>query len=231
MHHIMTYLREINTVSIIFRLVLATLFSGIIGIERGAKKRPAGFRTHILVCIGATLVMLTSQYMVDVLKVQTDATRLGAQVISGIGFLGAGTIIVIGRNQVKGLTTAAGLWACACMGLAIGIGFYEGAIISCIFLYGVMTGLHRFDQYVQEHSRIIEVYLELENMRALSRFIEYVKSQGTKVSNLEIQRIKQDGDQLVGAMMTLALRDYCNHTQYIVELHDLEGIRAIQEIS
>ena len=119
MHQVMEYLREVNTVSIIFRLLLATLFSGIIGIERGTKKRPAGFRTHILVCIGATLVMLTSQYMVDVLKIQTDATRLGAQVISGIGFLGAGTIIVIGRNQVKGLTTAAGLWAAHVWGLLL----------------------------------------------------------------------------------------------------------------
>lgn len=231
MHQVMEYLREVNTVSIIFRLLLATLFSGIIGIERGTKKRPAGFRTHILVCIGATLVMLTSQYMVDVLKIQTDATRLGAQVISGIGFLGAGTIIVIGRNQVKGLTTAAGLWACACMGLAIGVGFYEGAIVSCIFLYGVMIGLHRLDEYVQMHSKVMEIYLELDNMSALSHFIEYVKAQGTKVSDLEIQRIKQDGDQIVGAMMTLVLCDNCDHTQYIFELHHLNGIRAIQEIS
>ena len=139
----MDYLREINTISIIFRLLLATLFSGIIGFERGTKKRPAGFRTHILVCIGATMVMITSQYMIDILKVQTDPTRLGAQVISGIGFLGAGTIIVIGRNQVKGLTTAAGLWTCACIGLAIAVGFYEGAIICGLFLYGVLVGLQR----------------------------------------------------------------------------------------
>ena len=120
---------------------------------------------------------------------------------------------------------------CACMGLAIGIGFYEGAIISCIFLYGVMIGLHRLDEYVQMHSKVMEIYLELDNMSALSHFIEYVKAQGTKVSDLEIQRIKQDGDQIVGAMMTLVLCDNCDHTQYIFELHHLDGIRAIQEIS
>ncbi len=226
----MDYLREINTISIIFRLLLATLFSGIIGFERGTKKRPAGFRTHILVCIGATMVMITSQYMIDILKVQTDPTRLGAQVISGIGFLGAGTIIVIGRNQVKGLTTAAGLWTCACIGLAIGVGFYEGAIICGLFLYGVLVGLHRLDEYVEVFSTVMEIYVELESMSALSRFIEHVKEQGTKVSDLEIQRIKQDGNQTIGAMMTLTLRERCDHTQYLFELHHIEGIRAIQEI-
>jgi Uncharacterized membrane protein len=117
------YLREVNTASIILRLTLATICAGIIGLERGRKKRPAGLRTHILVCIGATLIMITGQYMRDILHIQDDVSRMGAQVISGIGFLGAGTIIVVGRNEVKGLTTAAGLWACACMGLAIGIGF------------------------------------------------------------------------------------------------------------
>ncbi len=230
MEAMLDYLRELNTISIIIRLLLATIFSGIIGFERGAKRRPAGFRTHVLVCIGSTLVMLTSQYMVDVLKVSTDATRLGAQVVSGIGFLGAGTIIVVGRNQVKGLTTAAGLWACACMGLAIGAGFYEGAIISCIFFLVVMTALSRLDEYAKIHSKEIEVYLELEDISALSDFIEYVKEQGTKVSNLEIQKIKHQDYQTVGALMTLQLNEKKDHTSYIFELHKLHGIRAIQEI-
>ena len=125
------YLRDINMVSIILRLSLAMIFGGIIGFDRGKKKRPAGFRTHILVCIGSALAMITNQYIVQVMGMGGDPTRLGAQVISGIGFLGAGTILVTGRQQVKGLTTAAGLWASACMGLALGIGFYEGAIIGC----------------------------------------------------------------------------------------------------
>ena len=158
---LMNYLRELNTVSIIVRLTLATICAGILGHERGKKKRPAGFRTHIVVCIGATMVMVTSQYMTDVLGITTDASRMGAQVISGIGFLGAGTIMVVGRNQVKGLTTAAGLWACACMGLAIGIGFYEGAIITCIYLLAVVTFLHRLDLYSRTHSKVLEVYVEL----------------------------------------------------------------------
>ena len=153
------YLREVNTISIIIRLTLATICGGILGAERGRKKRPAGFRTHILVCIGAAMIMITSQYMSDILGMTGDASRMGAQVISGIGFLGAGTIMVVGKNEVKGLTTAAGLWACACMGLAVGIGFYEGAILSCIFLYAVVTVLHRWDVHSRMHTRVLDIYV------------------------------------------------------------------------
>ena len=125
----MEMLREINIVSIIVRLMLATLVGGVLGLERERKNRPAGFRTYMLVCLGAALVMMTNQYVFQVYEM-SDPVRLGAQVISGIGFLGAGTIIVTGQNKIKGITTAAGLWAAACCGLAIGIGFYELAIVS-----------------------------------------------------------------------------------------------------
>lgn len=224
------YIQEINTLSIILRLTIITVISGIIGIERGRKGRPAGFRTHMLVGIGSTMVMLTGQYMVEGLQMGTDASRLGAQVISGIGFLGAGTIIVIGRNQVKGLTTAAGLWACACMGLAVGIGFYEGAIIGGLFLFFVMMGLHRLDEYVRVNSRVIELYMELDDMSTLTHMIENIKSEGSKISNLEIHKIKQDGEQSVGALMTLNISKKYDHSTYVLHLHDLEGVRAIEEI-
>lgn len=187
MNDLSIYLREVNTASIILRLTLATICGGILGAERGRKKRPAGFRTHILVCIGAAMVMITSQYMTDILHMAGDASRMGAQVISGIGFLGAGTIMVVGRNEIKGLTTAAGLWSGACMGLAIGIGFYEGAIISCAFLFGVLTILHRLDMYSRTHSKILDVYAELKDISGVTNFLDVVKSDGTKISNIEVR--------------------------------------------
>ena len=127
----LAYLREMNVASVLLRLTVAMLFGGFIGLERERKRRPAGFRTYMLVCLGAALTMLLSQYesyMVThawhetamEIGLRTDVSRFGAQVINGIGFLGAGTIIVTGKQEVKGLTTAAGLWASACMGLAIG---------------------------------------------------------------------------------------------------------------
>ena len=142
---ILDSLREWSEVSVIVRLVVAMICGGLIGIERASKRRAAGFRTYMVVCLGATLAMLLNQYidsmLVNVWQITqtTDAARLGAQVINGIGFLGAGTIIFTGSQQVKGLTTAAGLWASACMGLAIGAGFYEAALIACLMIVLVIT--------------------------------------------------------------------------------------------
>ena len=230
MANILHYLREVNTASIIIRLTLAVIFSGIIGLERGRKKRPAGLRTHILVCVGSTVVMITSQYMTDILGNTGDIARLGAQVISGIGFLGAGTIIIDGKNKVKGLTTAAGLWACACMGLAIGIGFYEGAIITCIFLLGVMTGLHKLDLYLQGNSKVIDIYAEFDNISAVTDFISNVKETGARVSDIEMKKSKESGGG-VGVIMTLKLPEKCDHTEYLINLHKSKGIQFVEEIA
>ena len=110
-------------------MVLAFLCGGLVGLEREYKRRPAGFRTHILICMGAAMTTLTSQYLYLEMNYQTDMARLGAQVVAGIGFIGAGTIIVTRRQRIKGLTTAAGLWATAIIGLALGAGFYEGGCL------------------------------------------------------------------------------------------------------
>ena len=227
----MAYLRDVNTISIMLRMILAMLFAGLIGVERGRKRRPAGFRTHILVCVGATLIMITSQYMVDIMGIEMDISRMGAQVVSDIGFLGVGTIIVVGRNQVKGLTTAAGLWVCACMGLAIGIGFYEGAVITCIFVMGIMSGLQRLDKYVQSHSKVINIYVEVEDMNALTNLLRYLKNEEVVVSDLEVQRISSiEGMQEMSAMMTLTLCQRCPHKVTLGELDKLEGIKFLEEI-
>ena len=107
-------LREVTLLAVVLRIFLSVLIGGLIGLERGLKNRPAGLRTYMVVCLGACLVMLTNQYVCQVFGTG-DPVRMGAQVVSGIGFLGAGTIIVTKRNQIKGLTTAAGLWASASM--------------------------------------------------------------------------------------------------------------------
>lgn len=125
-------LHEVTALSVIVRLGLSIVIGGILGAERGLKNRPAGFMTYVLVCMGSTLIMLTNQY-ISAMVPGTDPTRFGAQVVSGIGFLGAGTIIVTRKDEIRGLTTAAGLWVAAGIGLAIGVGFYIGAMIGCLF--------------------------------------------------------------------------------------------------
>ena len=138
MYHLPDCFYEINLLSVSLRLILALLFGGIIGLERGSNRHPAGFRTHILVCVGAALAMMTNQFILQQFDTG-DPARLGAQVITGVGFLGVGTILVTGRHKIKGLTTAAGLWASACLGLAIGIGFYSGAIVAALIIFISLT--------------------------------------------------------------------------------------------
>lgn len=222
-------LREINTLSIILRLSLAILCGGIIGYDRSKKRRPAGFRTHILVCIGSALVMITSQYIVDILQFSADPSRLGAQVISGIGFLGAGTIIVTGKQQVKGLTTAAGLWASACMGLAIGIGFYEGALIGCAFIFGSMTILHRFDEFVTTRTRLVDLYVEVENVKGINELYEFARLNHVEISSIEIVKVKHEN--IIGLYISLRQKEKNNHAKLITMIGSISEVVKVEEVS
>lgn len=224
-----TCLSEVNLLSTFVRLALALLCGGILGIERGRKNRPAGFRTYMLVCVGATLVMITNQYMVNVYQTG-DAARLGAQVISGIGFLGAGTIIVTGRNRVKGLTTAAGLWADACVGLAIGVGFYSGAILGCLMIFLVMAALHSLDSRVTATTKQLNLYMEFKKMSDLGAFMEYVKANGMKISEIEMTKSNNVEDIGVAVLLTLRSEKKHPHTEVIRMLYEANGVLYVEEI-
>ncbi|MBQ1274386.1 MAG: MgtC/SapB family protein [Cellulosilyticum sp.] len=152
---------EIDIILIsIIRLTLATILGGVIGWEREQTNRPAGLRTHEVVCIGSTLCMLLSEFISTKYGNMIDTTRIGAQVISGIGFLGAGTIMKEGFS-VKGLTTAASLWCVSCIGLALGAGFYSGAIIATLFIYCTLLIMKKF---MINHSNTRVICLLVENI-------------------------------------------------------------------
>ncbi len=136
-----------NYVEIIIRLVLAVVLGGIIGVERSGTNHDAGLRTHILVCLGSASVMIMSEAVS--MAYGGDVMRIGAQVVSGIGFLGAGCILVHGK-RIRGLTTAAGLWATACLGLVIGSGFYFIATVMSLLIVGVMLVLRPVTKYLQK---------------------------------------------------------------------------------
>ncbi len=222
-------LKEVNTLSIMIRLTLATLCGGLIGYDRGRKKRPAGFRTHILVCVGSALAMLTNQYIIDIMGYNADPTRLGAQVISGIGFLGAGTILITGKHQVKGLTTAAGLWASACMGLAIGIGFYEGALAGCMFIWGSMTLLHRFDSYFMSKTKLMELYVELVSLKSIGAVFDLIRNSNLEIVNVEIIKTATAGD-VVTLSITIKQRERQEHEKIITLIGALEDVVMVEEI-
>ena len=167
-------LREVTLLAVFLRLLAAVICGGVIGLERGLKNRPAGLRTYMLVCVGACLIMVTNQYLFQVTQ-SGDPMRLGAQVVSGIGFLGAGTIIVTGHQQVKGLTTAAGLWASACMGLAAGAGFYECVILAFVLVWFSIRLLPRVESYVIENARNMNIYVEFSSLDDIGKIIAKIK--------------------------------------------------------
>ena len=160
-------LSKLTAISIVFRIVLSMLLGGVLGYERGKKRRPAGLRTYLVVCIGSCLAMMTGVYLNE-LTGAGDASRIAAQVISGIGFLGAGTILVTKQNQVKGLTTAAGLWAAACIGLALGAGFYTGAIVGFVALWLALGILSIMDNHLYINSKMINLYGEFKDISSFS---------------------------------------------------------------
>jgi len=179
-------LREVTYLAVVLRIVAAFLLGGILGLERGLKQRPAGLRTHMLVCVGACMIMLTNQYIYQVFGAG-DPVRMGAQVVSGIGFLGAGTIMVTKHSQIKGLTTAAGLWATAAVGLAAGIGFYEAAIMGTAVIVLTLTVLSVLDSKMHKKTRCFEVYVELEAEVSLGMFLDTVRSKGIVIEDIQME--------------------------------------------
>ena len=223
------YIHELNTVSIIFRLFLASVCGGIIGLEREGKRRAAGIRTYMVVCIGATIVMLTNQY-VYITFGNVDPTRLGAQVISGIGFLGAGTIITTRHNRVVGLTTAAGLWASACTGLALGIGFYTGAIIGNMFILFTITVMQWFSSRIVSSSKYIELYMEVSKNGDLNDFLTIAHKNHIKVEHVEFVVPKQELSGLTAVVVTLRLPEKRAHFEVIQQLYAEGNMKFIEEL-
>lgn len=220
---------DFSTASVIFRLCLATICGGLIGIDRGRKRRPAGFRTYMLVCIGASLTMLISQYTREVLGITTDVTRLGAQVINGIGFLGAGTIIVTRRQQVKGLTTAAGLWASACMGIAIGAGYYVAAVSACLLIMLVLIVLSKLEVRIMASARTMTVSVGYDTNDDIVQIIDTLKAKKVHIVDLEIVKMAS-GESTPSAVLSLRLPKRFKHTELLESLAGIDGVNQVEEI-
>lgn len=211
------------------RLLLACILGGLIGFERESMNRPAGFRTHILVCLGSALVMLTSQYIFEQYKGVTniDPARLGAQVISGIGFLGAGTIIRDGAS-VKGLTTAASLWAVSCVGIAVGIGFYEGAIVAALVIYITLIMLKRIERNFAKKRQLSIIYIKSNNLPGQLGTIGAVLGKyAITIKNIEFLTNEEDNDALIKFL--LKIPGSVKKKKIISEIQVIEGVSKVYE--
>lgn len=219
-------LSELNIVSITTRILLALVLGGLLGIERQQKQRPAGFRTYIIVCLGATLASITNIYMFNTFG--SDPARIPAQVISGIGFLGAGTILVTRNSHVKGLTTAAGLWCVATIGIAVGCGFYTGTIICTIAIVFSLSFLTYFDRKLSSNSKYMAFYTEFSDSIYLRELILYSKKQNISLHDLEIFKVTDS--QNIMATFTIRMADKAYRNEIFQNISNLPGIIFIEEV-
>ena len=220
-------LRDISFFSILVRMLIAVACSAAIGIERSIKNRPAGFRTHILVCVGAATASLTGHYLYLIAGLPTDMTRIGAQVITGLGFIGAGTIIVTRKNTVKGLTTAAGLWATGVIGLAVGSGFYEGAILSTILVLVAELFFADVGQKIRTTPEFRAI-INYETKQSLDQVLRYIKDRGVSITALQVSSANDDGEFVYSALVRLRPRNNLQPELLMEHVRAMTGVLAAE---
>lgn len=221
--------REVTYWAVILRIAAAFLLGGILGFERGLKQRPAGLRTHMLVCIGACMIMLTNQYVFQATQTG-DPVRMGSQVVSGMGFLGAGTIMVTKRNQIKGLTTAAGLWAAAAVGLALGIGFYEAAVMGTGVILLTMTAVYSLDSRIHSNTRLTKLYVELDQSVSIGRFAKSVRERELEIEDLQLDREHTYADGVRSLVLTVRAKGKPARKDLVESLQGIDGVVWLDEL-
>lgn len=208
----------------IIKLVLGFILAGIIGLERSSWNKPAGFRTHSLVGLSSVLIMLCGEYMSKAYDI--DPSRIPAQLLSGIGFIGAGTILRDGFN-VKGLTTAAGLLAVTCIGLSIGAGFYLGGIVTTLIAYIILSYSYKISDSL-DHFSVLELQISIKDNidDALNKIEEYLSSK-----NVEIKQIKKDKDEENIILLTLHYNKRgIKQNELLRKITLIENIEEVSEI-
>ena len=223
-------LRNMSMLAISVRMLLAAVCGGLIGMEREFKRRPAGFRTHILICLGAAMTTLTSQYLYLTMNYYTDMARLGAQVVAGIGFIGAGTIIVTRKQRVKGLTTASGLWTAAIVGLALGGGFYEGGILTTVLTLLAELVFSKMEYRMMENAPEINLYVEYCDKNCLEELLKLFRELNLKVLGMEITRSTGSETHNACAIFSLRLNKKCRVEGLLHRMQQTKGVFSVEEL-
>ncbi len=224
-------LTNVNFVSVILRIILAVVMGGFIGMERAKKKHAAGLRTHILVCLGSTMVMMADQYLIEQFGTG-DAARLGAAVLSGIGFLGAGTILFTSRGQIKGLTTAAGLWVAACLGICIGCGFYTISVLAFVVICLVLAFLPKLEKFTVSKQGCFEIHIEFETRANLKSFIHLARENKLEIISVEHNPAYANSGLSVYTIVIVMDKDskYKDRKEFIDEISKLDYVDFVEEI-
>ena len=198
-------LRDFNIISVLVRIVLAILLSSIMGLERSKSGRAAGLRTHILVCLGACIAAMTGVYIAQ--QYGGDPSRIAAQVISGIGFLGTGTILIRNKSAIVGLTTAACVWVTGAIGIALGYGFYEAAVVSSLLCFFIMDKFNRIERKFKPKERIFTAYIEFVDAKTINETIVELLDQGIILSETSFTKVKTNLPDGLAANTTITVEN------------------------
>lgn len=230
MLNIFDFAREMTLLGVAVRMISAVICGGLVGLEREFKRRPAGFRTHILICLGASVTILTNLYLYQVLNLYTDISRMGAQAIAGIGFIGAGTIIVTKRRRVKGLTTAAGLWAISAIGLVCGAGYLELAYFSTAMILVAEMLLVRLEYRFARKVEDVNLYIEYRHSVCIEQIMHALKEHKIPVLNLEITRITEGEEHRYCAIIEVEARKEELDGSVMASLNAIDDVTNIEEL-
>lgn len=222
---------EIDPLHLIFRLFLAVILGGLIGLEREQNSHAAGFRTHILVCLGSALIMLLSAYgfsaFVDEENVRIDPARLAAQVISGIGFLGAGTILRNGLS-ISGLTTAASLWVVAAIGLSVGAGFYLAAVLASVM---VLISLYVLNIVERKFLRNKTIHLlkimSLDQPGSLGKISTLLGSMGVDIRKVVIEDKEEAENEKITIVFSVKIPNSIQITSVVENIVAIQGVSNV----
>lgn len=224
MDALMTYLRDFNFWTVLIRVVLSGLAGALVGFERAAHGRAAGLRTHMAVSVGAALTVMVGLYAVNVLHMSSDPLRIGAQVVSGVGFLGAGTILLRrGGSQIQGLTTAAGLWAVATIGLAMGLGFYEGGLFATLMVVLTLSLVSRLEFFMNRKRQRAFVYLEIADVSCVKAMLDLLKDEFGGVE-LQVTPPRSGTAPHVGVEALVRIPPKSTLDDQLARLEKLEGV-------
>ena len=242
MEAVLSYLRQFNVVTMILRLILALLAGGAVGYGRSRKDRPAGLRTYMIISVGAAMGVLLALYQYAMIKgawagaaaiagEKYDASRLASQVITGIGFLGAGIIIKAAHQQVKGLTTATGLFATVCMGIACGAGFYEIVLMSLVVIVLVLNVMSSLEVAFKRRLRNITLNVEFNSVEDIETITEVMRFMDAQIFDIDVERTKVKDNKYPSAIFILKLSEKNHsHSSMLTSLAELPCVHSVQEL-
>ena len=227
---ILEYLQSMDDIAVAIRLMLATLCGSLIGWERVVRRHSAGIRTFALVSLGSAVATVLNLYLAMLPGMDADVSRIPAGVVSGIGFLGAGTIILTGRNQIKGLTTAASLWVASCMGMAFGAGYITVGLICFAFVMIANVILVHLSQLIEENSRYVSIYIEVEESNGIKKLRKKIAELGYEINSMNKTKDKTLSGNDSALMLELDFGSKHSHHDLMEELNNLDFVNYVEEL-